>query len=249
MSYLRELLSFSFVMPPTIFIVLCLAGSIVGLRRPRLGAVLALPSSLCLYFFAMPAAALWLDQWLSALSSSAGHGADVQAIVIPVEDVSWGNGTDIPDNVGRYTLERLIAGARLYHDLRIPVVVSGGGPEHRPGVSAATLMSNFLEEEMSVPVRFVEPAARNTFQHALYVHQMLLPLGLTKIIIVAQAPDMARLLWSFRRVGFLAIPYPLARPPASELDYQDFLPSTAAFDRSYRALHELLGLAYYQVFY
>src|SRR5260370_8240172 len=61
---MRELLSYSFVLPPTIFIVGCLAGALLGLVRPRIGTIVVMSSSILLYLFATPAVATFLTDEL-----------------------------------------------------------------------------------------------------------------------------------------------------------------------------------------
>jgi uncharacterized SAM-binding protein YcdF (DUF218 family) len=71
----------------------------------------------------------------------------------------------------------------------------------------------------------------------------------TTIVLVTHAWHMKRALWSFERVGLHAIawPAPLTYDEAERID--DFLPQVGALEASYRALHEMIGLAYYRLRY
>src|SRR5436305_1027385 len=60
--WMREILSYSFVFPPTIFIILCLAGSLISLYRPLIGTKVVLVSSAALYLFSTPVVASFLVQ-------------------------------------------------------------------------------------------------------------------------------------------------------------------------------------------
>jgi uncharacterized SAM-binding protein YcdF (DUF218 family) len=170
---MRETFSYSFVMPPTIFIVVSLAGAMIAFVRPRFGIILSLSSGIFLYLFATPAVSMLLMQQLVSLVPTKVDFTDAQAIVVPCVDVKWGNGADIPDSVGVQTLERLASAARLYRRLRLPVLVSGGGSPDHPN-SAASLMHQELEQNFSVPVQFVEDQSHDTFENGLYTSQMLL---------------------------------------------------------------------------
>jgi len=244
---MRELLSYSFVMPPTIFIVGCLAGALIGLGHPRIGTIVALPSSILLYLFAMPAVSTLLTDELVMSVPTSPDLARAQAIVVLGADYKFGDGVGIPDSVGLLTLERLAAAARLYRRLRLPVVVSGGlvtGSE----VPLAILMREELEQDFSIPVKWVEDRSRNTYQNALYTAELIKAANISAVILVTQASDMRRALWSFNRVGLDALPF---SPPETiqSINFRDFLPSAHALYQSFYALHEIIGLAVYRIYY
>jgi uncharacterized SAM-binding protein YcdF (DUF218 family) len=244
---MRETFSYSFVMPPTIFIVVSLAGAMIAFVRPRFGIILSLSSGIFLYLFATPAVSMLLMQQLVSLVPTKVDFTDAQAIVVPCVDVKWGNGADIPDSVGVLTLERLASAARLYRRLRLPVLVSGGGSPDHPN-SAASLMHQELEQNFSVPVQFVEDQSHDTFENGLYTSQMLKKTGIYNVIIVAQARDMPRLLWSFSRVGLRPMPFSTKEPIFGAPEIEDFLPSAKDLLESYYEMHELIGLLYYKIF-
>jgi uncharacterized SAM-binding protein YcdF (DUF218 family) len=247
---MREVLSYSFVMPPTIFIVICLAGALISLIRPRIGIVITLVSSISLYLFATPIVFILLLQQLVSLIPTKIDLTSAQAIVVPCVDVKWGNGADLPDAVGVLTLERLASAARLYRRLRLPIVVSGGGALDHQSVSVASLMRQELENNFSVPVQFVEEKSHNTFENAFYTTNILKPHGVNNVIIVAQARDMPRLLWSFSRMGLHPQPFALDMPLVnSDLGFTRFFPSATVIPDSFYALHEIIGIVYYRMFY
>lgn len=246
---MREFLSYSFVMPPTIFIVVCVVGALIAYARPRLGTMITLASSGLLYLFATPAVSMFLAGQLSSRVPRNVDFSSAQAIVVPGVDVNWGNGSDIPDTVGIRTLERLAGAAQLYRRLHRPIAVSGGSALDHPSVSVASLMGKELEQDFATPVEFYEDRSHNTFENALFTAQILSKNNIGKVVIVAQASDMLRLLWSFRRVGLYPMPFVTNNKSHHALIYQDFLPSTSALNQSYVALHEIIGLAFYTIFY
>ena len=245
---MRELFSYSFVMPPTIFIVICIVGATIAFIRPRVGMILSLSSSIFLYLFAMPAVSMLLMQQLMSLIPTKVDFTNAQAIVIPCVDVKWGNGKDIPNAVGELTLERLASAAQLYRRLLLPIVVSGGGAPDHP-VPAANLMRQELEQNFHVPVQYVETQSQNTFENGLYISHILKDTGIYNVIIVAQARDIPRLMWSFNKVGLHPMPFLLRYPLFKTIEIRDVLPSAKAFLESYYEIHELIGLLYYKMLY
>ena len=244
---MREILSYSFLMPPTIFIVLSLSGAIIALVRPRFGIILSLSSGISLYLFATPAVSTLLMQQLVSVVPTKVDFTDAQAIVIPCVDVRWGNGADIPDSVGVLTLERLASAARLYRRLRLPVLVSGGEAPGRSNSSLANLMRLELEQNFDVPVQFLEEKSQNTFENGFYSSQILKKMEIYNVIVVAQERDIPRLLWSFSRVGLHPMPFAVKEPPFEASEIHNFLPSAKAFLESYYDMHEMIGLLYYKI--
>jgi uncharacterized SAM-binding protein YcdF (DUF218 family) len=243
---MREIFSYSFLEIPTIFIVINLTGALIALSRPRPGAMIALVSSILLYLFATPAVSMFLVQRLTSLVPTTNVDlANSQAIVVLGVDIKWANHAGISDTVGLQTLERLARAAQLYRRLRLPIVVSGGG---HSGISLANLMRQELEHNFLVPVRYIENNSRNTFENALYSSKILKSENISNVIIVAQARDMPRILWSFGRVGMNAVPFALEER-FEGVDFWDFMPSAKSFLDSFYAMHEIIGLAYYEIFY
>jgi uncharacterized SAM-binding protein YcdF (DUF218 family) len=246
---MREILSYSFVMPPTIFIVINLSGAIIAFIRPRFGIILSLSSGLFLYLFATPAVSMLLMHQLVSLVPTKVDFTDAQAIVVPGVDVKWGNDPDIPDSVGVLTLERLASAAQLYRRLRLPVLVSGGGDPGHPNDSLANLMRLELEQNFHVAVQFLEEKSQNTFEQGLYTAHILEESRIYDVIVVAQERDMPRLLWSFARVGLHPVPFSLREKLFWASEINDFLPSAKAFLESYYEMHEIIGLLCYKLFY
>src|SRR4051794_578583 len=115
---MRELLSYSFIMPPTVFILSCLIGAFLALAYPRTGRIIVLISSITLYLCCTPAVTTLLEhQLLSRIPRQVNLKA-AQAIVIPSIDMKWSHRTDVQDTVGVLTLARLASAARLYRELQ-----------------------------------------------------------------------------------------------------------------------------------
>jgi uncharacterized SAM-binding protein YcdF (DUF218 family) len=239
-------LSFSFVMPPSIFIALCLLAALAALRWHRLGAVLMLVGSFCLYLSATPfvAAALF-----HALETQVPEHADLtgaEAIVVLSAGAHAGNGQDILDTLDGLTLERMEAAARLYRDLKLPVAVTGG---RLPRIHATlgSLMKKAMEEDFEVPVRWNEEQSHTTFENAVFTARLLKADHISTVIVVTHAWHLPRALWSFNHEGLRALPWPVGRTAIPPTRISDFLPGTKSLQDTFYALHELIGLEYYRL--
>jgi len=69
------------------------------------------------------------------------------------------------------------------------------------------------------------------------------------VVVIAQAEDLPRAVWCFKRVGLRAIPWPAPRRVFKPDSVEDFLPDSKAFQQSFHALHEMIGSLYYSAIY
>jgi uncharacterized SAM-binding protein YcdF (DUF218 family) len=245
---MRSLVSYGFLAPPNLFIVLCLLGAVIALVwRRRAGTVVVLASSICLFAAAMPAVSSYLTL---CLESQIPKGADLsgaQAIVVLAADFRSGHGA-IPDRLGLQSLERLVLTADAHHQLHLPVAVSGGRVADLQ-TSLAELMKAALTQYFAVPVTWSENRSRTTYENAAYTAQLLRDANIGTVVLITQARDMPRAIWSFERVGLRALPWPEPRTVLRVDRIEDFLPSTGALDDSFYAMHELIGTFYYRLYY
>lgn len=244
---MEGLVSHGFLAPPTVFILLSLAGAVIALVWRRLGLALALISSLCLYAAATPALSSWLLRGLEAGVPAAPDLRAAQAIVVLGGDVEVGGG-GIPDRLGPLSLERVVLGAQAYRRLHLPVAVSGGLVGHARQ-SVAALMKAALETDFGVPVKWSEQRSRTTWENAVGTAQILRPQGIATVVVVTQAWHLPRALWSFAHAGLTPLPW--AAPPRAPqaLRPDDLLPSLAALSDTAFAIHEILGGQYYRLRY
>jgi uncharacterized SAM-binding protein YcdF (DUF218 family) len=241
-------LSYSSLIPPNLFILLAMVGVVLAWRTKRFGLVVATAAVGCLYLVSMPVVAHLLIRSTEAI---AGGGpkprtdAPPGAIIVLAADVWHSTVPGAPGAVGPLTLERLAEAARQQRRLGLPILVSGG-PADDEGDSAAALMSEVLRKDFGVDTRWREDRSGNTFENASFSAAILRRAGVPAALVVAQPWDMARALWSFRAVGYPAVPSPTHKGGALSLSVAAFLPQVTALRDSYYALHELIGLAWYQ---
>jgi uncharacterized SAM-binding protein YcdF (DUF218 family) len=245
---MENLLSFGFLALPTIFISLSLVGAVVAAAGWRAGIAVALVSGICLYIAATPAFSALLIQ---RVESRLPHRVDLrpaQAIVVLGGDVRRGNGSDIPDRLGRLSLERLVFAADAYRRLHLPVAVSGGVVEGTHD-SEAALMKQALEQEFAVPVKWAEGRSRSTWENAAFTAQLLRPAGVTTVVLISQSWHLPRAIWAFRQAGITALPWLVPRTAVQFDEPSDFLPNPGGLTRTFQGLHELIGGLYYRLRY
>jgi len=110
-------------------------------------------------------------------------------------------------------------------------------------------MSQALQEDFGLSVRWREERSRNTFENASFSAAILRRAGIASAFVVAHPWDMARTLWSFVAVGYPVAPMPVPEGRALPFSPSAFLPQVPALQASYHALHELIGLAWYRLRY
>jgi len=242
-------LAYSFLMPPTVFIVTALAGIVLAGFTPtrRWGLMIALFSSVALYVFATPLASSALLRAVENEVPPSGQAATAQAIVVLSGDVHHGDGAAVADTVGRLTLERLDRAAELYRRKPLPILVSGG-PVGDSRESLAALMARTLTDDFGVPVAWREEQSQTTFENAEYSARLLRAQHVHTVLLVTQPWHMPRALWAFTRAGIDAIPASTTRTYIkTPIEFAMVLPQSTALTDSFYALHEILGLIYYRL--
>ena len=243
---MQRLFSFGFLALPVGFITLSLLGALLALRWRRLGILLALISSLCLFIAAIPAVSSYLLCRVERALPVDPDMSGAQAIVVLGGDARAGNGADITDALGPLSVERVLYAARAYRRVHGPVAVSGG-PVGSPQSSQATLMKALLETDFGVPVTWTEGKSHTTWENAVYTARMLLPAGVKTVVLVSQPWHLPRAIWAFERVGFVALPWPTPRTVPETEQVADFLPSIGGLRNTSNALHEIIGGMYYRL--
>jgi uncharacterized SAM-binding protein YcdF (DUF218 family) len=98
-----------------------------------------------------------------------------------------------------------------------------------------------------VPVKWIEPRSRDTFENAAFSAAMLRTDGIRRILLVTDAMHMPRARAAFERAGMEVVSAPTlffggqARSPGA------WVPSAEGMRRSWYAMYELLGIAWYRL--
>lgn len=247
-SPIASFLAYSFLMPPTVFIVTAFAGIVLTAfaRTRRWGVAVGLVSIGALYVFATPLVSLMLLRAVEhEVSANPPDAAAAQAIVVLSGDIHHGDGAGVADTVGRLTLERLDRAAELYHHDKLPILVTGG-PVGDSRESMAALMARSLIDDFGVPVAWREERSQTTFENAEFSAQLLRAQHIHTVLVVTQPWHMPRALWVFARAKIDAIPASTERTYIkTPIDAAMLLPQSTALADSFYALHEILGLLYY----
>lgn len=172
---------------------------------------------------------------------------DAQAIVILGGGRSFAAPEDGErDQPGAQTLARLRHGARLQRLTGLPVLVSGGAPD-RGGESEAAVMARTLREDFKIPVRWIEDTSENTAQNAAHAATILREAGIDRVLLVTDAIHMPRAMQIFSKTSLAAIPAATEFRSRKPLSAADFIPSAGSLQTSHYALHEWIGMVWYQL--
>lgn len=145
-------------------------------------------------------------------------------------------------------IERLRYAALLHRATGLPILVTGGSPQ--PGKrSEAELMQDILQDEFGVPVKWIETQSHTTWQNAQFTDEILAAEGIQSAWLVTQAWHMPRSLYSFRKrkVNYLPASVSYSGTIQWTDSYMKFIPQAASLMRSSLALHEWVGLLWYQL--
>lgn len=239
------------ILPPMGLVLLALAGWLVSRYALISGGLIIMFSVLLLVGLSTDAGSGLLVRPLERQSLQLPPVAQSQAGAIVI--LGGGRLYAAPDERGRdqvggLTLMRLRAGARLQRQTGLPVLVSGGTPDGREE-SEASLMARSLKEDFRLTARWVEDQSVNTAGNAMLSAQMLHQANLQRIVLVTDAMHMPRARMAFERAGLQVVPAPTNFVATRPVDAASFIPNAQALKHSHYALHEWLGLLWYQVSY
>ena len=110
-------------------------------------------------------------------------------------------------------------------------------------------MRQVIQDDLGVPVRWVEERSRDTAENASLSAAMLRAEGIGAVVLVTHAYHMPRARRAFEAAGLSVLPAPHdwagVRPAGTFV--RDLLPSAPALEASWLALHELTGMLWYRL--
>jgi len=228
------------LLPPSIAIIVGLAGLLCGWRRrPRLALSLCALSIGSLWLLATPLVSDALVRATESyppidLTHPEAPASRAQAIVVLGGGVRRNAPEVGADAPSLHTDLRLVEAARIARATHLPVLVSGAPRE-------ALAMRRFMQEDLQVPVRWLENASSTTHENALFSRRLLMHEGVDRIILVTSSMHLRRSVNEFTQAGFEVIPAPAEMWTHDERGPLAFVPSAGALDRSHTALYEWLG--------
>ncbi|RJG02701.1 YdcF family protein [Noviherbaspirillum sedimenti] len=237
------------LLPPFNLILLAAIGLLVARKRPRSGLALSALALLLLTALSTGIVARELARPLESQNPPlrSARGLEAEAIVVlgggRLAQAPEYGGVDVPKLT---TLGRLRYGAYVQRASGLPLLVSGGSPDGT-AEGEAVLMARVLRDELGVPVRWVEDASDNTAQNAQFSARILRAAGVRKIVLVTDALHMPRARRAFEQHGMTVLAAPTVFASHKSTSFNSWLPNIQALDLSYYALHEWLGLLWYQL--
>jgi uncharacterized SAM-binding protein YcdF (DUF218 family) len=234
------------LLPPLSLLLLGGAGWwLLRRRHVKTGKSLMIAAAALLWLLSTPLVSSQLMAWLEKQGSTA-RACVPQAIVV------LGAGTRFKapeyggaDTVGVLALERLRYTAHLQRQTSLPILVSGGSPDGGKS-SEAALMKDVLENDFRATVKWVEGAAHNTRESAVFARQLLQRDNIGAAYLVTHASHMPRAQRVFARTGLCVVAAPTGKGEG-RVTVLSFLPSASALLESHTVLHELIGMLWYRL--
>lgn len=245
------------ILPPANLFLVIVVGLLLWRRWPRAGRILAGTGFAALLVLSTSAgASLFVDPLERQTAPLlAPQRAGAQAIVVlaagQLEGAPEYSRRAIPDYIA---LARLRYGAHLQRLTNLPLLVSGGNGVNRidpkTGVreyAKADAMAVALREDFGVPVRWIEPASRDTAENAAFSARMLRASGVKRILLVTDAMHMPRARIAFQRAGLEVVDAPTMFFGDQAFGAGALIPGAEGMRRSWYACYELIGLVWYRV--
>ncbi len=152
------------------------------------------------------------------------------------------------DQVNRSSLWRLRYGAYLAREYQLPILVSGGTVYPYEKASEAALAEQVLKESFLLNDIWLEEGSRNTWENAQKTAKILEGKSIEHVYLVTHAYHMRRAVLAFEAADIKVTPMATGFVSTSHVDWWDaWLPKAYALLESRVALHEFIGLFFYQL--
>lgn len=246
-AYLATNLLGAALLPPFSLALLLVAGLIVQRRHPRTGVSLIAFAAIALYALSTP----WVSgALLKSLEVSApldpARLQNAEAIVV----LGGGRRTDAAeyggDTLNGLSLERLRYAAHLHRASNLPVMAVGGKPGGGT-LAEGRIMQDILQGEYAIYTVWVEDTAHTTWDGAHRAGPLLKQQGVRRIALVTHAWHLRRAVPLFQAQGFEVVPAGIQFSGTRVDSVLDVIPTTAGLRDSGFALHEWLGILWYNL--
>lgn len=234
-------------MPPFLFVLIGFLGLTQVRRYPSIAIGVSGGAFLAILACSTPVVASRLIQSIQAACPAIDTlRGEADAIVI----LGGGVRSHAPEygdrpNLNADELERLRHGARLHRATGRPILVTGGSPEGAE--PEAFLMRDVLEEDFGAETRWTEPESRTTRENARNSARLLKAEGLNRIYLVSQGWHLGRAVRVFESEGLKVIPAGTGCKKVRGIRWLQFLPHPEALEMSYWAMHEWVGMLWYDL--
>jgi len=148
------------------------------------------------------------------------------------------------------TRDRVLEGLILQKERKLPLLFTGGNVlkgENAPG-EADAVKNLFMRFGLDKDSYILEKKSRNTYENAVFSSRKT---EKRKIVLITSAFHAKRSVRCFEKAGFKVLELRKVdfRIDEKKMTLLDFLPSMNAFQNSYTALHEYIGILYYRMRY
>ena len=245
------------ILPPANLFLLIVIGLLIWRRWPRTGRTVAGTGLVALAFLSSNGGAGFFVTPLEGRTTPllAPEGAGAQAIVVlaagQLENAPEYGNRAIPDYIA---LARLRYAAHLQRRTKLPLLVSGGNGESnvdpdpaKREYAKADAMAVALRDDFGVPVKWIEPGSRDTFENATFSVNLLRADGIKRILLVTDAMHMPRARIAFQRAGIEVVDAPTMFFRDQALGPGAWVPSAEGMRRSWYAIYELIGIVWYDM--
>lgn len=235
------------LLPPLVLVILLAAGLLLQPRRPGLGKTLIALSTIALYALSTPWAGGLLLKSLEI--SGPARPADLESAdaIVLLAGGSYSDATEYGgDTPNAISLERLRYAVRLHRASGLPILVTGGIPGSG-SLAEGRILQQVLQDEYAIAPRWVEDAARTTWDNAHLSAPLLEQAGVKRIALVSHAWHLRRAVPLFQLQGFDVVPAGTRFARGSLDSVFDLLPTPNGLRDSSFALHEWLGIVWYKL--
>lgn len=244
--FVTHLVISAVLLPPMDLILPGVFGLLIMKKHPGLGKSLIAVTLGLFCFMSIPFFSDWaMEHYEAPYTPISGNEAD--AIVV----LGGGSYFNAPEyggvnTVSRKTLERLRYAAALHRRTGKPILVTGGHPLGNSDSEAAQMQA-VLIEDFHVPVTWTENASANTEENATNSAAILKRNHIARIYLVSQAWHIPRAERMFEKAGLAVVAAPTGFITSVRTDILSFIPTAAAFLRSEILLHEIIGIAWFEL--
>lgn len=236
-----------FITPPGFFILLLLFSAVwLWRRRQRCCASINILVALLLWAGSIsPVSRALLGELESGLTIPSRIQGDVIILL------GGGIHEGAADLTGRGTpsedmLARLVAAARLYRRLHVPILISGGSGYAGRAPEAPVIKRFLVDLGVEENRLILESHSRDTEENALYCSEIVKRRGFKNPLLVTSAYHMRRAVREFSRAGVAVTPLPVQFSSGKSLPFlwAEWLPNADALMKSARAFREYFGLLF-----
>ena len=148
-------------------------------------------------------------------------------------------------HLSSHAANRLLTAAQLYHQYKLPIIVSGGKVLETTGTEAEIARHILLDLGIPDNKILVENQSRNTTENALLSKKIMEQHNVMRPILVTSAFHMPRSVLQFAKSGITVTPYPADYQTnvTSQLTIFDFIPSSEALKNISLSVKEYIGIA------